>query len=175
MGLASRLSLAHHSDSECFLVVPAFFSQDGCQQGGFWEEVRHVVSPFDLSQTLPVGGDFSVPCSSPEPPVIKQLMPVVTVQARVGGFSQCASPADSFPLSHQGSPSLSLSLTAVETTWESPSPLGEVTLVLRRQTRAAEPQSPLTHPCASVAGVPAGTGASGPGSLTDLPPASASA
>ena len=31
MGSVSRLSLANHSDSESFLVVPALFSQDGCQ------------------------------------------------------------------------------------------------------------------------------------------------
>ena len=49
MGLVSRLSLANHSDSESFLVVQALFSQDGCQRGGFWEVVRQVVSPFDLS------------------------------------------------------------------------------------------------------------------------------
>ena len=53
MGLVSRLSLANHSDSEFFLVVHALFSQDGCQRGGFWEVVGHVVSPFDLSWTLP--------------------------------------------------------------------------------------------------------------------------
>ena len=29
--------------------------------------VRLVVSPFDLSRTLPVGGDLLVPCSSPGP------------------------------------------------------------------------------------------------------------
>ena len=49
MGLASELSLAIHSDAESFLVVHALFSQDGCQQEGFWEAVGHVVSPFDLS------------------------------------------------------------------------------------------------------------------------------
>ena len=49
MGLVSGLSLANHSDSESFLVVHALFSQDGCQRGGFWEVVRHVVSPFDLA------------------------------------------------------------------------------------------------------------------------------
>ena len=49
MGLVSRLSLANHSDSESFLVVQTLFSQDGCQRGGFWEVVGHVVSPFDLS------------------------------------------------------------------------------------------------------------------------------
>ena len=48
MGLVSGLSLANHSDSESFLVVHPLFSQDGCQRG-FWEVVRHVVSPFDLS------------------------------------------------------------------------------------------------------------------------------
>ena len=48
MGLVSGLSLADHSKSESFLVVHALFSQDGCQREGFWEVVRHVVSPFDL-------------------------------------------------------------------------------------------------------------------------------
>ena len=52
MGLVSGLSLANHSDSEFFLVVHALFSQDGCQQEGFWEVVGQVVSPFDLSGTL---------------------------------------------------------------------------------------------------------------------------
>ena len=49
MGLVSGLSLANHSDSESFLVVHALFSQDGCQREEFWEVVRHVVFPFDLS------------------------------------------------------------------------------------------------------------------------------
>ena len=62
MGLVSRLSLANHSDSDSFLVVHALFSQDGCQQEGFWEVVGHVASPFDLSQTLPVGGGLLVLC-----------------------------------------------------------------------------------------------------------------
>ena len=61
-GSSFQLSLANHSDSESFLVVHALFSQDGCQRG-FWEVVRHVVSPFDLSRTLPVGGGLLVPCS----------------------------------------------------------------------------------------------------------------
>ena len=47
------------------------FSQDGCQRKGFWEVVRHVASPFDLSWTLLVGGSLLVPCSLPGPPVIK--------------------------------------------------------------------------------------------------------
>ena len=49
MELVPRLSLASHSDSESFLVVHTLFSQDGCQREGFWEVVRHVVSPFDSS------------------------------------------------------------------------------------------------------------------------------
>ena len=35
----------------------------GCQREGFWEVVRHVMSPFDLSRTLPVGGGLLVLCS----------------------------------------------------------------------------------------------------------------
>ena len=49
MGLVSGLYLANRSDSESFLMVHALFSQDGCQREGFWEVVRHVVSPFDLA------------------------------------------------------------------------------------------------------------------------------
>ena len=79
MGLVSRLSLANYSDSEPFLVVHALFSQDGCQREGFWEVVGHVVSPFDLSWTLPVGGGLLVPCSLPGPPVVKQLIQMVTM------------------------------------------------------------------------------------------------
>ena len=96
MGLVSRLSLANHSDSESFLVGHALFSQDGCQREGFWEVVGPVVSPFDLSRTLLVGVGLLVPCSLPGPPVVKQLMQMVTmVLARVGGFNQCASPNNS--------------------------------------------------------------------------------
>ena len=54
MWLLSGLSLASHSDSESFLVAQALLVQDGCQREGFWEVVRHVVSPFDLFQTLQV-------------------------------------------------------------------------------------------------------------------------
>ena len=69
MGLVSGLSLANHSDSESFLVAHALFSQDGCQREGFWEVVRQVVSPFELSRILPVGGGLLVPYSLPELPV----------------------------------------------------------------------------------------------------------
>ena len=88
MGLVFGLSLASHSDSKSFLVVHALFSQDGCQQEGFWELVGHVVSPFDLSRTLPVGEGLLVPCSLPEPPVVKQLMQIVTMVPGQGGRFQ---------------------------------------------------------------------------------------
>ena len=91
MGLVSWLSLANHSDSESFLVVHALFSQDGCQREGFWEVVGHVVSPFDLSLTLPVGGGLFVPCSLAGPPVIKQLMEMVTMVSGQGGRFQSVS------------------------------------------------------------------------------------
>ena len=92
VGLVSGLSLANHSDSGSFLVVQALFSQHGCQ-GGFWEVVGHVVSPFDFSRTLAVGGVLLVLCSLAGPPLVKQLMQLVPwCLARVGAFSQCASP-----------------------------------------------------------------------------------
>ena len=66
----------------------ALFSQDGCQREGFWEEVGHVVSPFDLSRTLPLGGGLFVPCSLPGPPVVKQLLQMVTMVPGQGGRFQ---------------------------------------------------------------------------------------
>ena len=91
MGLVSRSSLTKHSDSESFLVAHTLLSQDRCQREGFRVAEGHVSSPFDLSQTLLVDGGLLVPCSLPGPPVVKQLMQMVCL-ARVGGFSQCASP-----------------------------------------------------------------------------------
>ena len=88
MGLVSGLSLANHSDSESFLVVHTLFSQDGCQREGFWEVVGQVVSRFDLSWTLLVGGGLLVPCSLPGPPVIRQLMQMVTMVPGQGGWFQ---------------------------------------------------------------------------------------
>ena len=85
MELVSGLSLATHSDSESFLVVHALFSQDGCQKEGFWEVVGQVVSPFDLSQTLLVGGGLLVPSSLPGPPAVKQLMQMITMVSGQGG------------------------------------------------------------------------------------------
>ena len=91
MGLVSGLSSANHSDSESFLVVQALFSQDVCQRG-FREVVGRVMSPFDLSQTLPVGGGLLVPCSLPGPLVLKQLMQTVTMVPGQGRRFRCASP-----------------------------------------------------------------------------------
>ena len=48
----------------------------------------HVVSPFDVSQTLPVGGGLSVPYSLPGSPVIEQLMGMVTKGPGQGGRFQ---------------------------------------------------------------------------------------
>ena len=87
MGLVSGLPLASHSDSESFVVVHTLFSQDGCQRE-FWEVVGPVLSPFDLSWTLPVGGGLLVPCSLPGPPVVKQLMQMVTMVPGHGGRFQ---------------------------------------------------------------------------------------
>ena len=88
MGLVSGLSLGNHSESESFLVVHALFSQDGCSEKRFWEVVGHVVSPFDLSCTLLVAGGLLVLCSLPGPPVIKQLMQMVTMVPGQGGQFQ---------------------------------------------------------------------------------------
>ena len=48
----------------------------------------HVVSPFDLSGTLPVGGGLLVPYSLSGSPIIKQLMQMVTMVPGQGGRSQ---------------------------------------------------------------------------------------
>ena len=50
--------------------------------------VEYVVSPLDLSQTLPVGGGLLVPRSLPGPPVIKQLIQMVTMAPGQGGRFQ---------------------------------------------------------------------------------------
>ena len=83
-GISFRVVFSQLSDSESFLVVHALFSQNGCQREGFWEVVGPVVSPFDLSRTLLVGGGLLVPCSLAGPPVVKQLMQMVTVVAGQG-------------------------------------------------------------------------------------------
>ena len=87
MGWVSGLFLVNHSHSESFLVVHALFGQDRCQRG-FWEVVGHVVSPLDLSWTLPVGGGLLVPCSLPGPPVVKQFIQIVIMVSGQGGQFQ---------------------------------------------------------------------------------------
>ena len=69
-------------------MVQALFSQDGCQREGFWEVAGHVVSAFDLSRTLLVGGGLLVLCSLPGHPVVKQLMQMVTMMPGQGGLFQ---------------------------------------------------------------------------------------
>ena len=88
MGSVAGLSLANHSNSESFLVALTSLSQDGCWREGFWEVHGHAVSPFDLSQTLPVGGGSLVPYSLSGSPVIKQLMQIVTMVPGQGGRFQ---------------------------------------------------------------------------------------
>ena len=79
MGLVSRLPLANQSDS---------LSQDGYRREGFWEVLGHMVSPFDLAQTLPLGGGLLVLCSLLGPPIVKQLMQMVTRVPGQGGQFQ---------------------------------------------------------------------------------------
>ena len=50
--------------------------------------VGQVVSPFDLSQTLLVGGGLLVSCSLPGPPVLKQLMQIVAIVPGQGRWFQ---------------------------------------------------------------------------------------
>ena len=50
--------------------------------------VGHVASPFDLSGTIPVGGGVLVPSSLPGPPVVKQLMQMITREPGSGGQFQ---------------------------------------------------------------------------------------
>ena len=65
--------------------------------------VGHVVSPFDLSYTLLVGGGLLVPCSLAGSPIIKQLMQMVTmVSGQSGPFQSCASPNSWISLQSKG-------------------------------------------------------------------------
>ena len=67
------------------------------KDSGKW--TGHEVSPFDLSQTLQVGGGLLVPYSLSGSPVIKQLMQMVTMVPGQGGrFQQCASPNKTPPV-----------------------------------------------------------------------------
>ena len=88
--VVSGLCLANHTDSEFFLVAHTSLNQDGCQREGFCEVVEHVVSPFDRSRPLLVGGGLLVLCSLPGPPVVKQLMQMVTMVPGQGGRFQSA-------------------------------------------------------------------------------------
>ena len=68
MGLVSALSLANHPDSRVLpggasIAQPRWMPARRILGGG------RMVSPFDLSQTLLVGGGLLVPCSLPGPAV----------------------------------------------------------------------------------------------------------
>ena len=52
---------------------------------GSWSPLSGLTSPFDFSQTLPVGGSILVPCSLPGPPVVQHLTQMVTMAP----FSNC--------------------------------------------------------------------------------------
>ena len=87
-GLVSGLSLASHSNSESFLVVqPCSAKMDAREKdSGRWSDI--MVSHFELSQTIPIDGGLLVPCSLPGPPVIKQLLQMVTMVPGQGGRFQ---------------------------------------------------------------------------------------
>ena len=57
----------------------------------------HVVSPFDLSRTLPVGGGLLVMYSLSGSPVIKQLMQMVTMVPGQGAVSISVLPLTVLP------------------------------------------------------------------------------
>ena len=87
-GNGIRFWVASHSDSRVLPVGARLVQPRWMQREGFWEVVGRVVSPFDLSCTLPVAGDFLVQCSLPGPPVIKQLIQMVTMAPDQGGRFQ---------------------------------------------------------------------------------------
>ena len=74
MGLVSRLSLANHSDSGFFLVIHHSGKMDPSEKDS-GRLVGHMdwrlLSPFDLSQILPVGGSLLIPRSLPGAPVVR--------------------------------------------------------------------------------------------------------
>ena len=78
MGLVWGLSLANHSDSGFFLVSCTLLSQDGLQQGGFWEIGRTCGISF-----IPFWNAscwcWLVLCSLPGLPVLKWFMQMVTM------------------------------------------------------------------------------------------------
>ena len=86
MGLVSGLSLANHSDSGSFLVVLACSANMDSSEEDSGKLVGHMdwhlLSPFDLSQILTVGGIVSSV-------FLTKTSCCKITHARVGGFSQC--------------------------------------------------------------------------------------
>ena len=73
MGLVSGLSLPNQSDSGSFLVVHMVEMNSREEDSGrlVGHVDWHLLSPFDLSQILPVGGSFTIPNSLPGPPIVR--------------------------------------------------------------------------------------------------------
>ena len=75
MGLVSWLSLANHSDSGSFLWHLHGSAKMDSSKKDSGRLVGHMdwflLSPFDLSQILLVGGSLLVPHSLPGPPVVR--------------------------------------------------------------------------------------------------------
>ena len=71
MGLVSGLSLANYSDSGSFWWCVHCLAKMDASKEDSEKPVGHTACLSDLSRILPVGGDLLVPCSLPEPPVIK--------------------------------------------------------------------------------------------------------
>ena len=95
MGLVSRLSLANRLAWPIFGLTqcPSWWrghlsatvdssEEDSGRLVGHME--WHLLSPFDLSWILVVGGSLLVPRSLPGPPVVRELMQVVTIRPGQG-------------------------------------------------------------------------------------------
>ena len=71
MGLVSRLSLANHSYSRSpWSCMHSSAKMDSSKEDS-GRSVGYVMSPFDLSKILPVGGALLVLCSLPGSPIVK--------------------------------------------------------------------------------------------------------
>ena len=92
MGLVSGWSLANHSNSESFLVVPHHSAKMDASErdSGTWTDA---VSSFDLSQTLPVGGGLLSSLVLIRTSHVKQIMQMVTmVPGQDGRFQSLCFP-----------------------------------------------------------------------------------
>ena len=88
-GSVSGLSLANHSDLESFRwCTPWSAKMDAREKdSGRWSDRWCLLLTFP---ELLVGGSLLVPCFLPGPPVVKQLMQMVTMVPGQGGQFQSA-------------------------------------------------------------------------------------